>query len=262
MAQSNVNLIIPSKQPYLSFGSQDRRSGTNTDFVVAFNNTQWSQDRMFEAALKQITIPHEFYNVWPGANSIRVLAPTVTDLVIPPGYYNQSSLISAIETALLTLPGVVSAVITIDALTNRWMLNTNIPVALSWTGSDSISRTIGLYDAPNPDATPTTSFTFPGPPRLNRPSSIFVYCSLVEHQTIEGSTDLTELAECVSLHDTERHSVKTLTSDSGELTRFRWPEIRHLSSFRIYLTDEYRIPVHLPPNFDIHMYMRLGLHNV
>jgi len=260
MAQANLGGgLDTTRDPYVFFGSKDRYAGSNTDFMVIFNNVQWGQDRMFEMRVKHISIPNEFYNVWPGANAINVL-PFDQTVTITPGFYNESSLLAELQTQLNLIVGMT---ITIDPLTRRWIFTASSPFSFDLSptgGSDSFIRTIGV-DPYNQTADALVQ-TMPGPINLNRPGFVKVYNTLVEHPTIENSGDLTELMDLVSMAETEKHALKTLHYQDSDMAVFKWPEVRHLGQIRIFLTDEYNVPLFLPPNFDIFIGFKIGLQGV
>lgn len=263
MAQANLTGgVNATRNHFLCFGSHARTSGSNTDFTIDFNNVQWGQDRMFEISLKQANIPNEFYNVWEGANTIHMTVPSVNDLVITPGFYTEADLIQAVEDAVDSVIGAGNTTITIEPLTGKWIMTTTVNVALDYIQSDSISRTIGLYDHPNAVPSASTSLTFPAHPNLNRPGHVCIYMSTIEHQTVEDKSSITELMDVISLANTEKHAMASFSVDSKDLRTYKWPEVRHLNTVRIYLKDEYGLTLSLPPNFDIQLYFMMGLHKV
>lgn len=270
MAQSNLNRIVPSRYTYANISSQHRKPGESaTDFTVNFNNMQWSQDRMFELAIKAVGIPHEFYNVWEGANSIVFVsafagAPGEWLITVPPGYYTEAQLITVLQDLIVAETGVTTCTITVDSLTSIWTMECD--VAWTFTNTPTLStrstfwRTIGWTKVDNSSLKVVQ--TFGGRAMLNRPQQIHVHMDIVEDQTLDSDKKLTELAEIVNMGETEYGGYVMQRANIANFVRFQYPEVRHFDEIRIYLTDQYDVPLSLPENFDTHYYVQLGLDNV
>jgi hypothetical protein len=260
MAQANQRHLRATHVPYLTFSSKDRDSGTNTKFTVTFGNVHWSQEQLLHLELKKLTVPNEFPNVWPGADTMRITDGANTiDAQLPQGIYTETQLQDAVCDAFESLPLVTTCSIAKDPLTGQWSIIADSNIQISQAGSDSFLKTIGGDDG-NFIGDGSPVIVMPGPVNLNRPGSVHVYMSIAESQHIDGTDRVTNLLTTLSNAWTEKHAINNRVYQDSTECVYHYPEIRHLDEIFIELQDEYGIALTLPPNFDVFFQFRLGLY--
>lgn len=265
MSQGNLSSVCTTKQVYLYLNTAKRNSGTNTNAVFTANNQQWTQDRMFNFRVRQINLPNEFYNVYEGANKLESQVGFSTQtIIIEPGYYTATELLDEVKDKLEQIHTPLTATYTLDNR-NRvtWEFDTNIDFFAEnapGTKTDSFGRTLGFSSKDNTRflaTVPKGEFAV----MLNRPNLVKVYLDLVEDHTIDNDV-LTNLLDTISLADVEYGSVASRYYDQGTSVKFDFPEVRHVNSFRIRLTDQFDVPLTLPENFETSLFLVLGLNSV
>jgi len=208
----------------------------------------------------QCTIPNEFPNVWPGADTMSITDGTNTIVAsFPQGIYTESQLQDTVCDAFESLPLVSTCSIAKDPLTGQWSIIADANIQIIKAGSDTFLRTIGGDDG-DVIGDGSSTIVMPGPVNLNRPQIIYIYMSIGESQHIDGTDNVTNLVTHMSNADTEKHALNTRNFTDATECIFHYPEIRHLNEFRVSLRDEYRVPLVLPPNFDVFFQFRLGLY--
>lgn len=264
MSQGNLKSVCTTKQVYLYLNTSKRDSGTNTDAKFSSNNQQWGQDRMFNFRVRQIHIPNEFYNVYDGANKLEFVTEFSSPFTIQitPGRYTLQQLLDQVKNDLLVNHTITSSWIIRDGKV-YWIMGTNIDLIgeqVPETKTDSLCRTLGF---PLDNITNFKENEEKGPyvPFLNRPSIIKVFFDLVEDHTVDNNK-LTNLLDTISLATTEYGSLASRYYDQGNNVNFEFPELRHLNSFRIRLTDQFDIPLAMPDNFEVSLFLVLGLNSV
>jgi len=264
MSQGNLKSVCTTKQVYLYLNTAKRTSGTNTNAKFAANNQQWGQDRMFNFRVRQLYIPNEFFNVYKGANTIELSQGfNRVAITITPGRYSSTELLNEFKTNLLDTINVNVEHVQANGNRITWTFDQvivihgqNVPDSLT----DSLGRTFGFplnNDVIFNQGEPSGPYSL----MLNRPNLIKVFLDLVEDNTVDNDK-LTSLLDTISLDSTEYGSAVSRYYDQGSNISFDFPELRHLNSFTIRLTDQFDIPLEMPENFEVSLFLVLGLNSV
>lgn len=267
MIGSDDHTTLPRHYKYIHINSFDRVRGDATEFRCNLNNGQFANDQIVDVTVKSIACPNLFDNVYDGVNRLVVEeSGTKYTITLSNGRYNQATMIDSIETAIESVvPGVTSAVISVDSLTGRWTIVTNIPIKLytsdnvaalssDTTISNHLANIIGLLA----DTNIATSHTFTGVPTLDQPNEAYFHIDMVGYNTTSSSGDSSQLAEVLPLANSEYGSMAVMRQETGNLNRFVFKE-RIANRVLVKISDHTGLKLSLPENVYCQIILRIGI---
>jgi hypothetical protein len=234
------------KSIFLKVSSHDaiiNSSKGDNDFVVSA--TSDILQRVVGLRVRSVAFRNTFNNITDNNNKfvfdIDGVGPAVFN--IPPGYYNITEFLQAVEDRLNAVPSLVGSTVVIDPFTNKITITT--PVGIKWAPNDRkreqsnpLSDILGF----NPYQTDYTSFntiqTALGLPTLAGPINLNVYSrSLAENTYIDAdSKNLLNILTSVPIHTPYGTAeIYESSSDNIDLIKYRSP--RDLTTIDIRLRD-------------------------
>lgn len=255
-----------SKEKILVINSLDREAGgTNADFTCFFNSDSSTQG-VLKVLVKDVFIPHLFYNIEAGINDRLDFKQfdTVLQVIIPEGQYN----ISILKSTLKTL---IDAVLTNSAVVSVTELDPTYKLNFSFSGGT------GSYNLVNfiaPDGTNSTLAPLIGlTGALLQASNITMqeifnlsgiqYVQVHSPQIAEihgldsGSNSYISLLETVSMTDTGFGSTAHRQNNDDELSEILYEQPRNLSRVSIVLRDQTGRKLTLPDNHNCSVLLKI-----
>jgi hypothetical protein len=166
-----------------TISSKDRKSGTSSNF----NIDKIHRDKVKGFRVDYISLPYTWYNVSTSNNTIVVNGSNVS---ISAGYYNITTLCSALQTALVSVDATFTC--TYSSSTGKVTIarSTNFTLNLS-SSSWTLRRQIGFNGTSN--VTGATTFTSDSIVNINNGNSAYLHCSplgkYIENQTTDNRSD-------------------------------------------------------------------------
>mgnify|MGYP003652563952 CR=1 FL=1 len=256
-----------SKEKILVINSLDREAGgTNADFTCFFNSDSSTQG-VLKVLVKDVFIPHLFYNIEAGINDRLDFKQlnTVLQVIIPEGQYNISILKSTLKTlmdAVLTN----NTVVTITEGSPTYKLN------FTFSGGTLPPNDLVNFIAPdgiNSTLAPLIGLTGALLQAANIPMQEIFNLSGIQYVQVHspqiaeihgldsGSNSYISLLETVSMTDTGFGSTAHRQNNDDELSEILYEQPRNLSRVSIVLRDQTGRKLTLPDNHNCSVLLKI-----
>ena len=251
-----------SREKIIVLNSKDKDEGTNTDFVLSFNDSSIQQ--VSKVLIKDLFIPNLFYNVNERNNVLffKQNAEAIKSITIPVGQYNVDNLATELKTQLeLQLVFGTTVTITRSSTTFKYTFTFSGAVSpannevIFYQDTSTIRDVIGLLNT-------------------NLASNIIVMDTVFNLKGIEivqvhspeigemhgldaGATGYISLLETVSLATTPFGSVAHRQNNDDELAMILYEQPKNLSIVRIVIRDEQGVKLTLPDNAHVSVMLKI-----
>lgn len=251
-----------SKEKILIINSKDKSSGTNTDFVVEFNDSAVQQ--VLKVLVKDVFIPNVFYNINETNNVLyfKQNAEPLKFITVPIGQYNVDQLTTELKT-LLDLNLIDGAIVTIIRGATSYKLTftfsgATIPAnnnVIFDADQSTINQSIGLIYT----QALTNNIVMDAPINLKGVELVQVHSKDVGemHGLDAGSNGYISLVETVSLTNTPFGSVAFRQNNDDELSSILYEQPKNLSRIRIVLRNEQGLKLKLPDNAHVSIMLKI-----
>lgn len=147
----------------LHISSKDRQTGSPSNFTLNLSQNYWLQ-AVKSIVVKQVTIPHVFYNITTDNNVFTYqIGGVPSSVAVLPGQYNITALLDALST-LMVAAGVVGWNGVVDATSNRIVFSSTTAIEyLSLSDGNDMATILGITQTNGSDV---TTFTAQAIPRL------------------------------------------------------------------------------------------------
>lgn len=252
-----------SREKIIVINSKDKTSGTNTDFVVLFNDSSCQQ--VIKCLVRDVFVPNLFYNINENNNLLyfKQNAEPATFITVPVGQYNVDNLATTLKTLLdAKLAFGTTVAITRDSITYKYTFTFSGAVApannnvVFFYDTSTIRDVIGLLQITNPANSIIVMDTI-----FNLKGIEIVQVHSPEigemHGLDAGATGYISLVETVSLATTPFGSVSHRQNNDDELAMIMYEQPKNLSRIRITLRDESGVKLDLPSNAHISVMVKI-----
>lgn len=252
-----------SREKIIILNSKDKDEGTNTDFVLSFNDSSIQQ--VSKVLIKDLFIPNLFYNVNERNNVLffKQNAEAIKSITLPVGQYNVDTLASEIKTQLesqLVFGTVVD--ITRSNITYKYTFTFSGAVSpannqvIFYQDTSTIRDVIGLLQTTSPASNIIVMDTV-----FNLKGVEIVQVHSPEigemHGLDAGATGYISLLETVSLATTPFGSVAHRQNNDDELAMILYEQPKNLSIVKIVLRDEQGVKLTLPDNAHVSVMLKI-----
>lgn len=143
----------------LHISSKDKKTGDNHNFSLNLSNHYWTQN-VKSIVIKQITIPHVFYNIHESNSSFTYnIASTPSTVTITQGDYTIANLLDALNTAMVA-DGVVGFTATQNTITKKIEFASTTAIEYLFTGN-AMAETLGITAGNGSDVTTFNAQSLP-----------------------------------------------------------------------------------------------------
>jgi hypothetical protein len=252
-----------SREKIIVLNSKDKDEGTNTDFVLSFNDSSIQQ--VSKVLIKDLFIPNLFYNVNERNNVLffKQNAEAIKSITIPVGQYNVDNLATELKTQLelqLVFGTVVD--ITRSNITFKYTFTFSGAVTpannevILYQDTSTIRDVIGLLQTTSPASNIIVMDTV-----FNLKGIEIVQVHSPEigemHGLDAGATGYISLLETVSLATTPFGSVAHRQNNDDELAMILYEQPKNLSIVRIVIRDEQGVKLTLPDNAHVSVMLKI-----
>ena len=229
------------RQKLIQINSDDRTSGSSSaQFSVNLGNDS-KVNSVRAMAVKEIHFVNSFYNIEYYNNTFYYdTGAGEQSFVLPRGQYNLSTLISAITAKLAT--AMITATITLDALTQRLVWNVNVPMAFYQYRSNGevnpLHDVLGIFGE---SSGLVTNYTSTGIPDLCGVKSVYIISpELASGSCITSQTKTKSVLAVVPVEAGFGEVVYSKNSDNeSDVHVYDTALQNNLSSIRIEMQDEF-----------------------
>ena len=252
-----------SREKIIVLNSKDKDEGSNTDFVLSFNDSSIQQ--VSKVLIKDLFIPNLFYNVNERNNVLffKQNAEAIKSITIPEGQYNVDTLSAEIKTQLETKLVFGTVVdITRSNITFKFTFTFSGAVTpannevIFYQDTSTIRDVIGLLQTTNPASNIIVMDTV-----FNLKGVEIVQVHSPEigemHGLDAGATGYISLLETVSLATTPFGSVSHRQNNDDELAMILYEQPKNLSIVRIVIRDEQGVKLTLPDNAHVSVMLKI-----
>ena len=252
-----------SREKIIVLNSKDKDEGSNTDFVLSFNDSSIQQ--VSKVLIKDLFIPNLFYNVNERNNVLffKQNAEAIKSITIPVGQYNVDNLATELKTQLesqLVFGTVVD--ITRSNITYKYTFTFSGAVSpannqvIFYQDTSTIRDVIGLLQTTSPASNIIVMDTV-----FNLKGVEIVQVHSPEigemHGLDAGATGYISLLETVSLATTPFGSVAHRQNNDDELAMILYEQPKNLSIVRIVIRDEQGVKLSLPDNAHVSVMLKI-----
>ena len=252
-----------SKEKILSINSKDKSEGTNSDFIVNFNDS--SVQQIIKVLVRDCFVPNLFYNVDANNNVLyfKQNIEPIKSITIPVGQYNVDTLATTLKTLLdAQLVFGTIATITRDSITFKYTFTFSGSVTpanndvIFFYETSTIRDVIGLLNTTSPASNIIVMDTI-----FNLKGKEIVQIHSPEigemHGLDAGASGYISLVETVSLTTTPFGSVAHRQNNDDELAMILYEQPKNLSRIRIVLRDESGVKLELPSNAHMSVMLKI-----
>lgn len=252
-----------SREKIIVLNSKDKDEGSNTDFVLSFNDSSIQQ--VSKVLIKDLFIPNLFYNVNERNNVLffKQNAEAIKSITLPVGQYNVDTLASEIKTQLETKLVFGTVVdITRSNITYKYTFTFSGAVTpannevIFYQDTSTIRDVIGLLQTTSPASNIIVMDTV-----FNLKGIEIVQVHSPEigemHGLDAGATGYISLLETVSLATTPFGSVAHRQNNDDELAMILYEQPKNLSIVRIVIRDEQGVKLTLPDNAHVSVMLKI-----
>ena len=252
-----------SREKIIVLNSKDKDEGSNTDFVLSFNDSSIQQ--VSKVLIKDLFIPNLFYNVNERNNVLffKQNAEAIKSIILPLGQYNVDTLAADLKIQLesqLVFGTVVD--ITRSNITYKYTFTFSGAVSpannqvIFYQDTSTIRDVIGLLQTTSPASNIIVMDTV-----FNLKGVEIVQVHSPEigemHGLDAGATGYISLLETVSLATTPFGSVAHRQNNDDELAMILYEQPKNLSIVRIVIRDEQGVKLSLPDNAHVSVMLKI-----
>jgi len=252
-----------SREKIIVLNSKDKDRGSNTDFVLSFNDSSIQQ--VSKVLIKDVFIPNLFYNVNERNNVLffKQNAEAIKSITLQVGQYNVDTLATELKTQLETKLVFGTVVdITRSNITFKYTFTFSGAVTpannevIFYQDTSTIRDVIGLLQTTDPASNIIVMDTV-----FNLKGIEIVQVHSPEigemHGLDAGATGYISLLETVSLATTPFGSVAHRQNNDDELAMILYEQPKNLSIVRIVIRDEQGIKLTLPDNAHVSVMLKI-----
>ena len=252
-----------SREKIIVLNSKDKDEGSNTDFVLSFNDSSIQQ--VSKVLIKDLFIPNLFYNVNERNNVLffKQNAEAIKSIILPLGQYNVDTLAADLKIQLesqLVFGTVVD--ITRSNITYKYTFTFSGAVSpannqvIFYQDTSTVRDVIGLLQTTSPASNIIVMDTV-----FNLKGIEIVQVHSPEigemHGLDAGATGYISLLETVSLATTPFGSVAHRQNNDDELAMILYEQPKNLSIVRIVIRDEQGVKLTLPDNAHVSVMLKI-----
>ena len=250
--QANLSHPTPTRWTTLKVSSYDsikddalnRAIDTPANFSISGSCTELADEKIIEISLKQATVSGARFNVYPGRDTVIIEeAGNLYNIVMPPYWYDPTTFVTQFNiAAAAVMPGTPTTLSVIGALNNHRFLFTDANgIRVRW---DLMTPGMVEFLAGDPINIGTTLPTQIATNYIHNDDwltekAMHLYYDIIGAQTVETSE--TSSTYMFTLPGANNHSYSRWTASSPLRTAaaFLFPDIRHISSYRFTVRDDY-----------------------
>ena len=251
-----------SREKIIVLNSKDKDEGSNTDFVLSFNDSSIQQ--VSKVLIKDLFIPNLFYNVNERNNVLffKQNAEAIKSITIPEGQYNVDTLSAELKTQLETQLVFGTVVdITRSNITYKYTFTFSGAVTpannevIFYQDTSTIRDVIGLLNTSPASNIIVMDTVF----NLKGIEIVQVHSPEIGemHGLDAGATGYISLLETVSLATTPFGSVAHRQNNDDELAMILYEQPKNLSIVKIVLRDEQGVKLTLPDNAHVSVMLKI-----
>ena len=251
-----------SREKIIVLNSKDKDEGTNTDFVLSFNDSSIQQ--VSKVLVKDIFLPNLFYNVNERNNVLffKQNAEAIKSITLQVGQYNVDTLATELKTQLesqLVFGTVVD--ITRSNITYKYTFTFSCAVTpannevIFYQDTSTVRDVIGLLNTGTASNIIIMDTVF----NLKGIEIVQIHSPQIGemHGLDAGATGYISLVETVSLATTPFGSVAHRQNNDDELAMILYEQPKNLSIVRIVIRDEQGVKLTLPDNAHVSVMLKI-----
>lgn len=251
-----------SREKIIVVNSKDKSEGSNTDFVVVFNDSSCQQ--VIKCLVRDVFVPNLFYNIDSYNNVLyfKQNAEPIQFVTVPTGQYNVDNLATTLKTLLdgvLAFGTIVT--ITRDSITYKYTFTFSGAVSpannnvIFYYDTSTIRDPIGLLQTTASSSVLVMDTIF----NLKGKEIVQIHSPEIGemHGLDAGATGYISLVETVSLTTTPFGSVAHRQNNDDELAMILYEQPKNLSRIRITLRDESGVKLTLPDNSHMSIMLKI-----